>query len=341
MPPSKADALSETRVPQRHEAVLITAAGGPEVLQLATVPVPVPGPAEVLIKVAAAGVNRHDCNQRRAGPDHDPNPVPGLEVAGEIVALGRGVAQSRLGERVAALTQGGGYAHYVTAASALALPAPGSLKPVEAAASPEALFTAWFNFFDVLRLQPGERVLVHGGASGVASVAIPALNAIGYEVLATCGSDSKRAAALGFGARAAFDYNDADLAAQVKAATGGRGVDVILDVSAGAHLAADLEMLAPDGRIGHLSAGGGKDPCIPLRTLMAKQLSVTGSLLRPLDLERKTAVAERLLRDVWPLLGASVRPTIAATFPLAEAAAAHRAMERGEHIGKIVLTVEG
>ena len=147
--------MSETHIPQQHEAVIITAAGGPEVLRLGTLPVPVPGPEEVLIKVAAAGVNRHDCNQRRAGPEHDPNPVPGLEVAGEIVALGSGVPRSRLGERVAALTQGGGYAQYVAAASPLALPWPPLLSPVEAAALPEALFTAWFNFFDVLRLQTG------------------------------------------------------------------------------------------------------------------------------------------------------------------------------------------
>ena len=333
--------MSETRIPQQQEAILITAPGGPEVLRLGAVPVPVPGPEEVLIKIAAAGVNRHDCNQRRAGPDCEPNPVPGLEVAGAIVAVGNGVPEARLGEQVAALTQGGGYAHYVVAASAVALPAPRSLIPVEAAALPEALFTAWFNFFDVLRLQPGERVLIHGGASGVASLAIPALTAMNYDVFATCGSDSKRAAALGFGARAAFDYKDAGLAAQVKAATNGRGVDVILDLSAGAHVAADLEMLAPDGRIGHLSAGGGTDLSIPLRTLMAKRISITGSLLRPLDTQRKTAVAERLLRDVWPLIGAAVRPAIAATFSLAEASEAHRAMERGEHIGKIVLTVEG
>jgi len=340
MPPSPAALLSERPVPLQHKAIVITAAGGPEVLRLETLPVPVPGPDEVLIKVAAAGVNRHDCNQRRAGPKHDPNPARGLEVAGEIVALGSGVPQSRLGERVSALTQGGGYAQHVAAASSLALPWPPSLKPVEAAALPEALFTAWFNFFEALRLQPGERVLIHGGTSGVASLAIPALTAIGYEVFATCGSAAKRAAALGFGARAAFDYNDAGLAAQVKAATGGRGVDVILDVSAGAHLAADLEMLAPDGRIGHLSAGGGKQLSIPLRTLMAKRISITGSLLRPLDLRRKTAAAERLLRDVWPLIGAAVRPHVAATFPLAEAARAHSAMERADHIGKIVLTVD-
>ena len=340
MQPSTAAVLSETRIPRQQRAVLITAAGGPEVLLLGTVPVPVPGPEEVLIKVAAAGVNRHDCNQRRAGPEYDPNPVPGLEVAGVIVALGSGVPRSRLGERVAALTHGGGYAHYVAASSPLALPASGSLSPVEAAALPEALFTAWFNLFDVLRLQPGERVLIHGGTSGVASLAIQALSAIGYEVFATCGSERKRAAALGFGARAAFDYKDAGFAGQVKAATGGRGVDVILDVSAGAHLAADLEMLAPDGRIGHLSAGGGKDLSIPLRTLMAKRISITGSLLRPLDLRRKTAVAERLMRDVWPLIGAPVRPAIAATFTLAEASDAHCAMEGAEHIGKIVLTVD-
>src|SRR5208337_2604218 len=317
--------MSEAQIPRQHEAVLITAAGGPEVLRLGTLPVPVPGPEEVLIKVAAAGVNRHDCNQRRAGPEHEPNPVPGLEVAGVIVAVGSGVPRSRIGERVAALTQGGGYAHYVATASPLALPAPQSLSLVEAAALPEALFTAWFNFFDVLRLRPGERILIHGGTSGVASLAIQALAAIGYEVFATCGSDRKRAAALGFGARAAFDYKDVDLASQVKAATGGSGVDVILDVSAGAHLAADLEMLAPGGRIGHLSAGGGKELSVPLRTLMAKRISVTGA---------------RLLRDVWPLLGAAVRPELAATFPLAEASEAHRAMERNEHIGKIVMKVE-
>src|SRR5208283_4422173 len=332
--------MSEAQIPRQHEAVLITAAGGPEVLRLGTLPVPVPGPEEVLIKVAAAGVNRHDCNQRRTGPEHEPNPVPGLEVAGVIVAVGSGVPRSRIGERVAALTQGGGYAHYVATASPLALPAPQSLSLVEAAALPEALFTAWFNFFDVLRLRPGERILIHGGTSGVASLAIQALTAMGYEMFATCGSERKRAAALGFGARAAFDYRDADLARQVKAATGGHGVDVILDVSAGAHLAADLEMLAPDGRIGHLSAGGGKELSIPLRTLMAKRISVTGSLLRPLDLRRKAAVAERLLRDVWPLIGTAVRPAIAAAFPLAEAADAHRAMEKSDHIGKIVLTVD-
>ena len=332
--------MSEIPIPQQQQAVLITAAGGPEVLRLGTVPVPVPGPEEVLIEIAAAGVNRHDCNQRRAGPQYDPNPVPGLEVAGTIVALGSDVPRSRLGERVAALTQGGGYAHYVTAASPLALPAPRSLSLVEAAALPEALFTAWFNFFDVLHLQPGERILIHGGASGVASLAIQALTATGYEVFATCGSDRKRAAALGFGARAAFDYNDVGLADQVKTATAGRGVDVILDVSAGAHLAADLEMLAPGGRIGHLSAGGGKELTIPLRTLMAKRISITGSLLRPLNLQRKAAVAERLLRDVWPLIGTAVRPAIAATFPLAEAADAHGTMDWNEHTGKIILKVE-
>ena len=332
--------MAGPRIPLRHDAVVITAPGGPEVLRLTTLPVPIPGPGEALIEVAAAGVNRHDCNQRRAGPEYDPNPVPGLEVAGVIVALGDGVPQSRLGERVVALTEGGGYARYVAASSQLALPAPPPLSDVEAAALPEALFTAWFNFFDVLRLRPGERVLIHGGASGVASLAIQALTAIGYEVFATGGSERKREAALRFGARAAFDYHDADLARQIREATGGLGVDVILDVSAGAHLAADLEMLAPDGRIGHLSAGGGKNLAVPLRTLMAKRIAITGSLLRPLALARKAMVAERLKREVWPMIGGAVRPAIAAAFPLAEAADAHRAMEQADHIGKIVLKVE-
>lgn len=337
---SRAPAAPEVKIPRRHAAVCVTAPGGPEVLKLATLSVPVPGPGEVLIQIAAAGVNRHDCNQRRAGPGYDPNPVPGLEVAGVIVAVGNDVSRSRLGESVAALTHGGGYAEYVATASALALPAPPLLSLVEAAALPEALFTAWFNFFDVLRLQPGERILIHGGTSGVASLAIPALTAIGYEVFATCGDDQKRAAAISFGARAAFDYNDAGLADRVRAATSGHGIDVILDVSAGAHLAADLEMLAPGGRIGHLSAAGGKELPIPLRTLMAKRISITGSLLRPLDLRSKAAVAERLSKEVWPLVGASVRPTIAAAFPLDKAVEAHHAIERGEHIGKIVLTVD-
>ena len=326
-------------IPQLQQAVLITAAGGPEVLQLRSVPVPSPAAGEVLIKVAAAGINRHDCNQRRVGPAYDPNPVPGLEVAGTIVAVGNGVPDSRLGEPVAALVQGGGYADYVTAASALSLPAPPGLSFVEAAALPEALFTAWFNFFDLLRLQPGERVLIHGGTSGVASLAIPALAARGFAIFATCGSDRKCAAAMRFGARAAFNYHEAGLADQVKAATGGHGVDVILDVSAGAHLAADIAMLAVGGRIGHLSAGGGKELGIPLRTLMAKRISVTGSLLRPLELERKVAVAKTLMRDVWPLIGVAVRPTVAAIFPLAEAADAHHALERNDHIGKIILQV--
>lgn len=322
-----------------QDAIVITEAGGPEVLQTARLPVPVPGAGEVLIKVSAAGVNRHDCNQRRMGPNYDANPVPGLEVSGTIVALGEDVNQARLGERVAALTQGGGYAQYVVAAEGLALPEPEGLTLTEAAALPEALFTAWCNFFDVLRLCPGERVLIHGGTSGVASLAIPALTASGYEIFATCGNARKCEAAVGFGARAAFDYHAPDLAAQVKAATSGHGVDVILDVSAGAHLAADLEMLASDGRIGHLSAGGGKALEVPLRTIMAKRISITGSLLRPLALERKRMVAERLRREVWPLLGTRVRPTIAATFPLTEAAAAHAALERGEHVGKILLTM--
>ncbi|GAN81449.1 NAD(P)H-quinone oxidoreductase [Acidocella aminolytica] len=327
-------------LPLVQDGIIITAAGGPDVLHATRLPVPVPGPGEVLVRVAAAGVNRHDCNQRRMGPSYDPNPVPGLEVSGIIVALGEGVPQTRLGERVAALVQGGGYAQYALGPAELALPVPEGLTLTEAAALPEALFTAWFNFFDVLRLRPGERVLIHGGTSGVASLAIPALTACGYEVFATCGNARKCEAAIGFGARAAFDYHASDLAARVKGATGGHGVDVILDVSAGAHLAKDLEMLAPDGRIGHLSAGGGKLLEVPLRTLMAKCLSITGSLLRPLPLTRKRVVAEQVRREVWPLLGTQVRPVIAATFPLLDAAAAHAAIEQGEHVGKILLTVD-
>lgn len=326
-------------IPQTQQAVIISAAGGPDVLQISSQPVPLPSPGQVLIRVAAAGVNRHDCNQRATGPAYGGSPIPGLEVSGQIVAGGDNMTEDRIGETVCALVQGGGYAEYVVADNALALPAPESFNPVEAAAIPEALFTAWYNFFTLMKLEKSEFALIHGGTSGVGHLALQAMSALGYKVIATSGSDGKVNAATSFGAVAAFSYNDPELAEKVKDATKGQGIGALLDMSAGAHVAVDLEMMAPGGRIAHLSGGGGKALTLPLRQVMAKQLWVTGSLLRPLAQSKKAVIAKQLRRDVWPLLGRSVRPMIAHRFPLAEAAAAHREMEKNSHIGKIMLTI--
>lgn len=328
-------------IPNTQDAIVISAPGGPDVLRLdANWPVPALADDDVLIEVSAAGVNRHDCNQRKAGPKHEPNPVPGLECAGIIVACGKNVPPHRRGERVIALTDGGSYAQFVAAPAALALPMPDDLDWISAAALPEALFTTWFNFFELMRLAPGETALIHGGASGVGSIAIQLLTALGHGVYATAGSAEKRAAALGFGCVAAFDYNDPALAQQVMAATGDRGVDTILDMSAGAHIDADLAMIAVGGRISHLSAGGGKSLALPLRALMARRASVTGAFLRSTPLAVKTKIADALRATAWPLLGTTVRPRIDATHPLAEAADAHRHMEGNTHVGKIILTID-
>lgn len=326
-------------IPSRQRAVLITAAGGPEVLVPTDWPVPQPGAGEVLIKVAAAGVNRHDVNQRAAGPTREPNPVPGLEVSGHIVACGASVPAGRIGEAVIALTDGGGYAHYVATDAALALPLPAGLTLQEGAALPEALFTTWFNFVELMRLAPGETALIHGGASGVGTVAIQLLRALGHDVVVTAGTEEKRAAALKLGALAAVDYNAANLADQIRAATGGRGIDTLLDTSSGAHITDDLAVLAPGGRISHLSPGGGKALAVPLRALMARRASITGGLLRGTPLPLKQRIAAALHAQVWPLLGTQVRPLIDSVLPLDDAAQAHAHMESNRHIGKILLAV--
>ncbi|WP_298493318.1 NAD(P)H-quinone oxidoreductase [uncultured Maritimibacter sp.] len=326
--------------PETQTAIVITAAGGPEVLEPETAAVPVPDAGQVLIRVTAAGINRHDVHQRSGGRHSDGTAVPGLEVCGTIAAVGPGVDEARIGERVMALVQGGGYAQYVVASVPLVLPAPDALSDIEAAGFPEAAFTTWWNFFHLMTLGKDGFALIHGGTSGVGHIALQAMSALGYRVLATAGTDAKVAAAKEFGAYEAFSYRDADLAAKVREATGDQGIAALLDVSAGAHLAQDIQMMAPDGQIAHLSGGGGAELSIPLRDIMAKRLCITGSLLRPLPLERKAAVAEDLRRDVLPLLGTRIRPTIAATFDLRDAARAHAAMEENAHIGKIMLTVD-
>lgn len=325
-------------IPFLHTAITISAAGGPEVLSEVSAPTPLPGHGEVLIAVQAAGVNRHDCNQRRRGPSPAHSDVPGLEVAGVVAAVGLGVAPERLGQRVCALTDGGGYAQFATAPATHALPMPEGLSWSEAAALPEAAFTVWHNFFGVARLAAGESVLIHGGTSGVGTLAIQILSALGHPVFVTCGSEEKVAAARRLGASLAMDYRQEDFADAVQAHTTGRGVDVILDMSGGRYSVSNVKALARRGRIVHLSPGEDAALQVPLRALMAKEAVVTGSLLRPLPDAEKTAIAERLRSVVWPLIaGRRVRPVIHQTFALQQAEQAHRAMEEGAHIGKIVL----
>lgn len=331
----------ELHMPEQQIAMRITAAGGPEVLLPETAPVPQPREGEVLIAVKAAGVNRHDCNQRRRGPSPEHSDVPGLEVAGVVVAVGHGVATGWMGQAVCALTDGGGYATFAIAQAAQTLPVPDGLSWTEAAALPEAAFTVWHNFFGVARLGAGESVLIHGGTSGVGTLAIQVLTALGHPVYATCGSPGKAAAARRLGAREAIDYRREDFVGVLRERTGGRGVDVILDMSGGQHSAANVDVLARRGRIVHLSPGSGAVFQAPLRALMAKEAIVTGSLLRPLPDAEKAAIAERLRAVVWPLIHSRrVQPVVHGTLPLSDAAQAHRVMEAGEHIGKIVLVAE-
>ena len=326
-------------IPPLQAVIRITAPGGPDVLTEFRSPTPHPKHGELLIAVQAAGVNRHDCNQRRRGPSHLHSDVPGLEVAGRVVAVGHGVAPEWLGQRVCALTDGGGYAQFATAPATHVLPMPEGLSWTEAAALPEAAFTVWHNFFGVARLAAGESVLIHGGTSGVGSLAIQILSALGHPVLITCGSVEKVAAARRLGAALAMDYHLEDFAGGVLAHTAGRGVDVILDMSGGRYSVANVNALARRGRIVHLSPGEDAALQVPLRALMAKEAVVTGSLLRPLPDAEKTAIAERLRVVLWPLISSRrVRPVIYQTFALRQAEQAHRAMEEGKHIGKIVLT---
>jgi len=219
------------------------------------------------------------------------------------------------------------------------MPAPASLTDLEAGAFPEAAFTTWWNFFGLMALQKDQFALIHGGTSGVGHLALQALSALGYQILATCGTEEKCAAARGFGADAAFLYSAPDLAAQVMTATGGHGISALVDVSAGSHLTQDLDMMAPDGTIAHLSGGGGASISVPLSKIMAQRIRITGSLFRPLCLERKARVAAMIRRDVLPLLGSEIRPAIAHSFDFRDAAEAHREMEKNRHIGKIMLTI--
>jgi NADPH2:quinone reductase len=316
--------------------------GGPEVLQIAERPDPVPGPGEVLIAVVAAGVNRPDVLQRRGGypPPKGASDLPGLEVSGTVLEVGDGVPRSRIGEAVCALIPGGGYATRCVAASELCLPVPEGLDIVSSAGLPETCFTVWTNVFDRGRLAAGETALFHGGSSGIGTTAIQMAAARGARAIVTAGSDEKCQACLDLGAFAAINYRDRDFGEEVRRLTDGRGVDLILDIVGGSYVPRNLAALAVDGRlvlIG-LMAGEPEAP-VDFRKVLGRRLTITGSTLRPRSVAEKAVIARSVLAEVWPLVSdGRVRPVVHRTFPLAEAAAAHRLMETSDHIGKILLT---
>ena len=329
-------------VAQEMTVVEIAAPGGPEQLKTARRPVPKPASGEVLVRVAAAGVNRPDVMQRqgRYPPPPGASDLPGLEIAGAIVALGAGVSELKVGDQVTALLPGGGYAEYAVAAAPLCLPIPEGLSMVEAAALPETFFTVWTNLFDRGRCNAGETVLIHGGTSGIGTTAIQLASAWGARVFATAGTEEKARACERFGAVRGIDYRTEDFVEVIRQETAGRGVDVILDMIGGSYLGRNLEAAAVEGRLVVISLIGGARAEINLLTIMSKRLTLTGSTLRARSVEQKAAVAEAVHRNIWPLLSAGrVRPIIHATFPLAEASEAHRLMETSRHIGKIVLTI--
>lgn len=329
-------------LPSRMNVVEITAPGGPEVLSITSRPVPEPGPGEVLIEVHAAGVNRPDVLQRlgKYPPPPGASDLPGLEVAGRVVARGPGVTLPVEGEAVCALLPGGGYADYAVAAAELCLPVPHGFSMVEAAALPEGVFTVWTNVFDRGRLAPGEVLLVHGGASGIGTTAIQMAVSAGARVLTTAGTDEKCEACRRLGAERAVNHRTEDFVAVVLEVTAARGVDVVLDMVGGDYFPRNLAALAVDGRLVQIAFLRGAKAEIDLALVMRRRLTVTGSTLRARPVAEKAAIAEAVRRHVWPALDRGTwRPVIHATFPLADAAAAHRVMEAGTHIGKLVLTV--
>jgi putative PIG3 family NAD(P)H quinone oxidoreductase len=322
--------------------VEIAAPGGPEQLKTATRPVPKPGDEEVLVKVAAAGVNRPDVMQRqgRYPPPAGASDLPGLEIAGEIVALGSKVSRLSIGDKVTALLPGGGYAAYAVAAAPLCLPIPAGISMVEAAAIPETYFTVWTNLFERGRCKAGDIVLIHGGTSGIGTTAIQLAAAWGASPFATAGSDAKARACERLGAVRGINYHTEDFVEVMRAQTGGKGVDVTLDMVAGSYVARNMEIAALEGRIVIISLLGGSKAEINVAMILTKRLTLTGSTLRARTVAQKAAVAAAVHENVWPLLAAGrVRPVIHATFPLAEACEAHRLMETSDHIGKIVLTI--
>jgi NADPH:quinone reductase len=322
------------------KAIEITTPGGPEVLQLVDLARPVPARGQVLVKVAAAGVNRPDILQRQGAYPPPPGAplTPGLEIAGEVAGLGAGVSRYKLGEKVCGLVQGGGYAQYAVVAEDNALPVPLAFSMVEAAAIPETFFTVWTNVFDRGRLVAGETILIHGGSSGIGTTALQLAKAFGAKVVVTAGSDEKCAECARLGADVAINYKTKDFAEELKAQN--LAPDLILDMVGGDYVARNLRVAAMHGRIVNIAFQKGSKVEVDLLAIMLKRLTLTGSTLRPRSVAEKAEIAGALEAKVWPLFAlGKCKPVIFKTFPLAQAADAHRLMETSQHVGKIVLTV--
>jgi NADPH:quinone reductase len=330
--------------PAPMTAIGISRPGGPEVLQAVERPIPEPATGEVLVRVEAAGVNRPDVMQRlgKYPPPPGASDIPGLEIAGTIVAVAPDVSRWQAGDRICALVAGGGYAEYCAAPAVQCLPIPQGMEAVAAGAIPETFFTVWTNVFERGRLAAGERLLVHGGASGIGTTALQLARAFGAVVFATAGSDGKCDACRSLGAAVAINYRTQDFLDVVRAETSGAGVDVILDIVGGGYLARNLGCLATNGRLVQIGLMGGATAEINLRPVLDRRLTITGSTLRARSVAEKGALAREVETHVWPLLAAGrVAPIIDRVFPLRAAAEAHRRLESGEHVGKIVLAVAG
>ena len=326
--------------PATMTAIAISRPGGPEVLVAEQRPVPQPGPGEILVKVAAAGVNRPDISQRegRYPPPPGASDLPGLEIAGEVVALGDGVTAWKLGDQVCALSHGGGYAQYCAVHESHALPVPKGLSLAEAAALPETFFTVWVNVFDMAGLKAGEWLLIHGGSSGIGTTAIMLAKAFGAKVIVTAGSDEKCNACLKLGADAAINYKTTDFVPAVKEITGGHGADVILDMVGGPYVERNHQCAAMDGRVTQIAMMQGSK--VDLRFMSQRRIRHMGSTLRPRTVPQKAAIASALREKVWPLIEAGqIRPVMDSTFALADVAKAHERLETSQHIGKVVLTL--
>ena len=327
-------------IPDVMRAVEIASPGGPEQLRIGSRPTPRPGAGEVLVKVAAAGVNRPDIVQRKGlyPPPPGASDIPGLEISGTIVAAGQGVTHL-IGTRTCALVAGGGYAEYCVAPAGTCLPVPEVLRMTEAAAMPETLFTVWTNLFERGFAADGDTVLVHGGTSGIGTMAIKLGTLFGLEVIVTCGSDEKCAAAIELGAAHAINYVTGDFVEAVQRWTEGRGVSVVLDMVGGDYLPRNIQCLADEGRHVSIAFQRGPSAEISIVEVMRRRVTLTGSFLRPRDLSFKTMVRDEIADTVWPYVeGNRLKPVMDMSFPLEEAAAAHSRMEAGDHVGKIVLT---
>jgi putative PIG3 family NAD(P)H quinone oxidoreductase len=329
--------------PEQMLAIAITAAGGPEVLQPVEVATPTPGPDEVLIKIAAAGVNRPDCLQRRGlyPPPAGASKLPGLEVAGIVVACGRAVVYPQKGDRICALLAGGGYAEYCIAPAVQCLPAPRGLSLLEAATLPETYFTVWANVFDRGELAPRQRLLVHGGASGIGTAAIQMAAALDATVYTTVGTDAKAQLCKKLGATRAINYKNEDFLEVLRTETSASGVDVILDIVGGAYLEQNIKLLKTGGKLVVIGLLGGAKGTLNLGLVLSKHLLITGSTLRPRPPKEKGAIAKKLLEKIWPLLEqGKIKPVLQNTYMLSEAAQAHELLERNEAAGKLALIVD-